>query len=185
MSNSYPATVNSSVIRNFLSEFPAIQFPAFSSYSVSYKVSKSDYGHKKLENSKILWALFVLYWIEVQNAIKRTRSSCPWFVAFWQIFRFHMRWTAEIFRICLIKDFMKPLKIWVHSDNFYWYFFKGGFLSKNPKNQCILGFLDFSVFPLWKYENKSCLNELKFWEASGNPKPSKFWKLQLSISCGI
>ena len=34
----------------------------------------------------------------------------------------------------------------------------------------------------WNNENKSCLNDIKFWEASGNPKRSRFWKLQLSMS---
>ena len=42
-----------------------------------------------------------------------------------------------------------------------------------------LGFSDFS-----KDENKSCLNDIKFWEVSRNPKTSKFWKLKLSILCG-
>ena len=31
----------------------------------------------------------------------------------------------------------------------------------------------FKGSPLWKYENKSCLNELIFWEVQRNPKPSK------------
>ena len=48
-----------------------------------------------------------------------------------------------------------------------------------------LGFSDFSKgSPLWNDENKSCLNDIKFWEVSGNPKTSRFWKLQLSMSCG-
>ena len=34
--------------------------------------------------------------------------------------------------------------------------------------------------PLWNNENKCCMNELKFWEVSRNPKPSKFWKFQLA-----
>ena len=42
---------------------------------------------------------------------KRTRSSWPWFGASWQISGFHMKQTAEIFSICLIYDFLKPLKI--------------------------------------------------------------------------
>ena len=42
--------------------------------------------------------------------------------------------------------------------------------------------VDFCGFgsPLWNNENKSCLNDTKFWEVSGNIKLSKFWKLQLS-----
>ena len=48
-----------------------------------------------------------------------------------------------------------------------------------------LGVLDFfKGSPLWNNENKSCLNDIKFWDVSGNLKTSKFWKLQLSISCG-
>ena len=46
-------------------------------------------------------------------------------------------------------------------------------------------FLIFSLWsPLWNNRNKSCLNELKFWEASENHKSSICWKCQLSISCG-
>ena len=36
----------------------------------------------------------------------------------------------------------------------------------------------------WKKWYKSCLNEVKFWEASENHKSSICWKFQLSISCG-
>ena len=42
----------------------------------------------------------------------------------------------------------------------------------------------FLNFSLWSPLNKSCLNELKFWEASENHKSSICWKFQLSISCG-
>ena len=42
----------------------------------------------------------------------------------------------------------------------------------------------FKRSPLWNNENKSCLNDIKFWEVSGNLKTNQFWKLQLSISCG-
>ena len=42
----------------------------------------------------------------------------------------------------------------------------------------------FRFFPLVppprNIENKSCLNDIKFWEVSGNSKTSRFWKLQLS-----
>ena len=38
--------------------------------------------------------------------------------------------------------------------------------------------------PLGNYEKKSCLNKLKFWEASRNQKRSICWKFQLSISLG-
>ena len=37
---------------------------------------------------------------------------------------------------------------------------------------------------LFSRKNKSCLNYIKFWEVSWNPKRSRFWKLQLSMSCG-
>ena len=47
------------------------------------------------------------------------------------------------------------------------------------------GILNCSLWsPPWNNENKSCLNELKFWEASENHKSSICWKFQLSISCG-
>ena len=48
-----------------------------------------------------------------------------------------------------------------------------------------LGFSDFSLWsPPWNNENRSCLNDIKFCEVSGNPKTSRFWKLQLSMSSG-
>ena len=48
-----------------------------------------------------------------------------------------------------------------------------------------LGFSDFFLWsPPWNNENKSCLNDIKFWEVSWNPKISRFWKLQLSMSSG-
>ena len=49
-------------------------------------------------------------------------------------------------------------------------------------------FGNFSAFFLWSplgnYEKKSCLNKLKFWEASWNQKRSICWKFQLSNSLG-
>ena len=42
----------------------------------------------------------------------------------------------------------------------------------------------FPLVPPWNNENKSCLNDIKFWEVSGNPKTSRFWKLQLFMSSG-
>ena len=49
----------------------------------------------------------------------------------------------------------------------------------------LAGILNFSLWsPLWNNENKSCLNDIKFWEVSQNLKTSRFWKLQLSMSCG-
>ena len=48
-----------------------------------------------------------------------------------------------------------------------------------------LGFSDFFLWsPPWNNENKSCLNDIKFWEVSRKPKTSRFWKLQLSMSSG-
>ena len=48
-----------------------------------------------------------------------------------------------------------------------------------------LGFSDFFLwFPPWNNESKSCPNDIKFWEFSGNPKTSRFWKLQLFMSSG-
>ena len=48
-----------------------------------------------------------------------------------------------------------------------------------------LGFSDFSLgsTPM-KQKSKSCLNDIKFWEVSGIPKTSRFWKSQLSTSSG-
>ena len=87
----------------------------------------------------------------------------------------------------LIYDFMKPLKIWVHLDNVYFHCFIRGtkeiFSISLPKLSIV--FFNFSLWsPIWNNENKSCLNELKFWEASENHKSSLCWKFQLSISCG-
>ena len=75
---------------------------------------------------------------------------------------------------------------------FDWFLQLGQFETKTiflGKDQIILvpgrghfgRFLKFSDFSLWNNKNKSCLNDMKFWEVSGNPKTSKFWKLQLSI----
>ena len=41
-----------------------------------------------------------------------------------------------------------------------------------------LGVLDFfKGSPLWNNENKSCLNDMKFWEVSGNPKNKQILKV--------
>ena len=49
-------------------------------------------------------------------------------------------------------------------------------------------YIGFSAFFLWSplgnYEKKSCLNKLKFGEASRNQKRSICWKFKLSISLG-
>ena len=81
---------------------------------------------------------------------------------------------------------MKPLKIWAHLDNFFFIVSKG-----EPKEKCwkiaITIHWFFSIFPLvppWKLWKKSCLNKLKFWEASQNQKRSICWKFQISISLG-
>ena len=118
---------------------------------------------------------------------KRTRSSRPQVGGSWQISGFHMKEKAEIFSICFIYNFMKPLKIWAHLDNFYFHCFIGVTKWKNSKKQWIVSadILNFFLWsPPWNNENKSCLNELKFWEASENHKLSICWKFQLSISCG-
>ena len=60
-------------------------------------------------------------------------------------------------------------------------------LAKMLKNQYIVMaiFQHFSFGPpLGNYEKKSCLNKLKFWEASRNQKRSIYWKFKLSISLG-
>ena len=61
-------------------------------------------------------------------------------------------------------------------------FFQGKML-KNCQNSTLV-FQHFSFGPPWKLWKKSCLNELKFWEASRNHKWSICWKFQLFISLG-
>ena len=79
--------------------------------------------------------------------------------------------------IKFIKEYSLPLQV----------FALGGTKGKNSKKQWIVlaGILIFSFGPPpWNNENKSCLNELKFLEASKNHKSSICWQFQLSISCG-
>ena len=98
-----------------------------------------------------------------------------------------VRFLAKIV-FCSVVDIMPLPQNWTFKEKFLWqepfHIFKGSPLKKKPKTNVYLvleGFLDFfKGSPLWKYENKSCLNELKFWEVSQNRKPSKFWKFQLS-----
>ena len=56
-----------------------------------------------------------------------------------------------------------------------------GKMLKNCQNYTLF----FSAFFLWSpignHEKKSCLNKLKFWEASRNHKRSLSWKFQYSI----
>ena len=68
---------------------------------------------------------------------------------------------------------------------------KGGPKEKCWKNNVMYSFGNFSAFfsifplvPPWKLWKKSCLNKLKFWEASRNEKRSICWKFQLSNSLG-
>ena len=94
------------------------------------------------------------------------------------------------FTICLFYDFLKPLKIWYHLDNFYFHYFQKIWTKERSRSswlQLQKNNGDFEFFPFlppWNNKNKSCLNELKFWEASENHKSSICWKFQLSISCG-
>ena len=70
------------------------------------------------------------------------------------------------FQHMLLFWFHEASQIWAYLENFFWFF---------------------SIFPLvppWKLWKKSCLNKLKFWEASRNQKRSICWKFQLSISLG-
>ena len=79
---------------------------------------------------------------------------------------------------------MKPLIIWAHLDTFFFTVSKWD-QRKNAEKLPKL-YIVFSAFFLWSplgnYEKKSCLNELKFWEASINFKWSICWKSQYSIS---
>ena len=85
----------------------------------------------------------------------------------------------------LVYDFVKPLKIWDYLlRQLFFQSFQGGAKGKMLKN-CQNYTLFFSVFFLWSpignHEKKSCLNRLKFWEASRNHKRSLSWKFQYSI----
>ena len=79
---------------------------------------------------------------------KRTRLSWPQVGGSWQISRFHMKYTTGIFSICLNYDFLKPLKIWVHLDNFYFHCFIGGTKGKNSKSLPRLSIFLLLFFPL-------------------------------------
>ena len=58
-----------------------------------------------------------------------------------------------------------------------------GKMLKNCHNYTLV-FQHFLFGPPLETMEKSCLNKLKFWEASRNPKRSICWKFQLSISLG-
>ena len=60
--------------------------------------------------------------------------------------RFHMRETAKIIRICLVKDFVKLFKIQAHSEKFYIHYFKCGTLWKNTKKQCIVKLVSWELY---------------------------------------
>ena len=79
---------------------------------------------------------------------------------------------------------MKLLKIWAFLDNFFFHGFQWGTKGKMLK-KIMYSFGNFSEFFLWSpignHEKKSCLNTLKFWEASRNHKRSLSWKFKHSI----
>ena len=75
---------------------------------------------------------------------------------------------------------MKPLKIRAYLDNFFFIVSKGDPRKNAEKPMYSYG--NFSAF--WKLWKKSCLNKLKFWEASRNQKRSIYRKFKLSISLG-
>ena len=62
-------------------------------------------------NSDRIKALNFLCEIKFNFRQERTRSSWPQVGGSWQISWFHMKYTTENFSICLIYDFLKPLKI--------------------------------------------------------------------------
>ena len=82
---------------------------------------------------------------------------------------------------------MKPLQIWAYLDNSFFHSFQGGTKGKMLK-KTMYSYGNFSAFFLWSplgnYEKNSCLNKLKFGEASQNQKRSICWKFKLSISLG-
>ena len=69
----------------------------------------------------------------------------------------------------------------------FFHSFQGGTKGKMLKNchNYTLVFQHFSFGPpLETMKKKSCINKLKFWEASRNQKRSICWKFKLSISLG-
>ena len=74
----------------------------------------------------------------------------------------------------LVSAFFK-IEYWNSQDKLLLWFYE-----KSQKLYIVF----FSIFPLvphWKPWKKSCLNKLKFWEASRNHKRSLSWKFQYSI----
>ena len=91
-----------------------------------------------------------------------------------QMFVFEFPETSQIFEL------IKTTFICIYYSN-------GGILWKNPKHLhilCIAFFGFFQRVPLWRNENKSCMNEFKFREVPGYLKTGICWKFQLSISLG-
>ena len=86
-------------------------------------------------------------------------------------------WNYLTFSCC--KQLQNLLKSW--SQKLY----KCIFVLLEAAVRSMLFFSTFFLrFPLGNYDKKSCLNKLKFWEASRNQKRSRCWKFQVSISLG-
>ena len=87
----------------------------------------------------------------------------------------------------LVSAFFK-IEYWNFQDKLLLWFREASqnlsFLDKNCQNYTLFFFSIFPLVPHWKPWKKSCLNKLKFWEASRNQKRSICWKFQLSISLG-
>ena len=92
-------------------------------------------------------------------------------------------------------NFQDKLDLWFREASQNLSLFRQLFFSLFPRGdqrknaeKPMYSFGNFSAFFLWSplgnYEKKSCLNKLKFWEASRNQKRSICWKFQLSNSLG-
>ena len=68
---------------------------------------------------------------------QRTRSPCSWVLEILVYFKVQHEIDSWHFQNLLGLGFRETLKIWAHSDNFCFHYFKGPF-EKSLKNQCIV-----------------------------------------------
>ena len=89
---------------------------------------------------------------QIWSCYKRACSTCAKVVWWMGISYFPM----AFFSICFVYDFVKPLKIWAHLDNFFFIVSKGGPKEKYWKIAKTIHWF-FSIFPLvppWKLWKK-------------------------------
>ena len=89
-------------------------------------------GNKELRGEKTIKGIPILKYLKPRNG---------------GILNF-LRQTTEIFSICFIFDFVKPLKICAHLDNIFFHSFQGGTKGKNAE-KTMYSFCNFSAFFLW------------------------------------